>query len=162
AVASHELRTPLTVIKGYAKVALNEASLNGDAGYPATTRERLIRSLRVVVDKADHLTELVNEMLDISRIQHDMLPLERELFDLSHLVEEVVGNLQLSAPDFKFVLDLPAAPATVDADRQRIEQVVMNLVDNAVKYTGKATVPPPSRTEGPGTREAHLRTEHQS
>jgi signal transduction histidine kinase len=130
AVASHELRTPLTIIKGYAKVALNAASANGD--------ERVIRSLRVVTDKADHLTELVNEMLDITRIQHDMLPLERERFDLSRLVEEVVGNLQLSASDFTFIVDVPTTPAIVDADRQRIEQVVMNLVDNAVKYTGKA------------------------
>jgi signal transduction histidine kinase len=129
AVASHELRTPLTAIKAYAQVALNAVSKMGD--------ERTTRSLRIVAEKSDQLAQLISEMLDVSRIEHGILPLQREPFDLSELVNEVVGSLQLTAPDFTFNMDVPAAPAIVNADRLRIEQVVANLIENAVKYTSK-------------------------
>ena len=131
AIASHELRTPLTAIKGYAKLALRAVEGTGD--------ERLIRTLGVVSDKSDQLARLMNVMLDVSRIQHDSLPLECEPFDLRNLVGEAVTGMKLISPDFAFNLTLPAQPVTVNADRQRIEQVITNLLENAIKYTGKLT-----------------------
>jgi signal transduction histidine kinase len=131
AIASHELRTPLTAIKGYAKLALRSVESAGD--------ERLARTLTVVSDKADQLARLMNVMLDVSRIQHDTLPLECEPFDLRSLVEEAVAGMTLIAPDFTFNVALPREGVTVNADRQRIEQVITNLLENAIKYTGKLT-----------------------
>ena len=132
AVASHELRTPLTTIMGYTKLALRGAENIGD--------EKLVRTLGIVSDKADQLTRLMNDMLDVSRIEHDMLPLNITTFDVGKLLEEVVSSLELIAPDFEFDLDIPATPLLVKADRQRIEQVVTNLLENAIKYTGKVSM----------------------
>jgi signal transduction histidine kinase len=131
AIASHELRTPLTAIKGYAKLALRQIESTGD--------ERLLRTLGVVSEKADQLARLMNVMLDVSRIQQDALPLERGPFDLRDLVSECVAGMRLIAPEFTFNVTLPTRPVTVDADRQRIEQVMSNLLENAIKYTGKLT-----------------------
>ena len=157
AVASHELRTPLTTIKGYTKLALRSAENLGD--------EKLVRTLGIVSEKTEQLTRLMNEMLDVSRIENDMLPLDITTFDLGALLEEVIQGIELIAPDFIFELDL-GTPTTarpdlgmrdgargladaplslkgalmVRGDRQRIEQVVTNLLENAIKYTGKAAV----------------------
>jgi signal transduction histidine kinase len=135
AVASHELRTPLTAIKAYTQIALNAVAGSGD--------ERLIRSLRIVVDKADLLTKLISEMLDVSQIEQGILPLELEEFDLCELIEQVVSGMELTASDFKFETHFPRKPVIVYADRQRIEQVLTNLLENAVKYTSglSATTP---------------------
>ncbi len=145
AVASHELRTPLTTIKGYTKLALRSAENTGD--------EKLIRTLSIVSEKTDQLTRLMNDMLDVSRIEQDILPLDITTFDVGKLLKEIINGLELIAPEFIFDLKLPPvvvladaiqadadAALLVSADRQRIEQVVTNLLENAIKYTGKATV----------------------
>ena len=136
AVASHELRTPLTAIKGYAKLALRAVESTGD--------ERATRSLRIVAEKSDLLAKLMNDMLDVSRIEHDVLPLSYDSFDMCDLVREAVSSVQLTAPDFSFVIKVPDGKVRVEADRQRIEQVITNLLENAVKYTGKAASETPS------------------
>lgn len=129
AVASHELKTPIATIKGYTQLALRAVERSGD--------ERLARNLEIVNEKADQLAKLIAAMLDISRLENGNLPLEPQPFELSALVSKVIGNLQLTAPEFIFSLDLPNMPIIVDADPGRIEQVLTNLVENAVKYTGK-------------------------
>jgi signal transduction histidine kinase len=131
ALASHELRTPITAIKGYTQLGLRAAGA-GVSGMD----ERLARTLRIVNEKADLLTRLVNEMLDVSRIQSGTLPLEMESFDLGQLIKEVTAGAALTQPDFIFALDLPPTPIEVHADRQRIEQVLTNLIQNAIKYSG--------------------------
>jgi two-component system, sensor histidine kinase len=144
AVASHELRTPLTTIKGYTKLALRSAENLRD--------EKLVRTLSIVSEKTEQLTRLMNEMLDVSRIENDVLPLELSTFDLGELIKEIIRGLELIAPEFRFDLELPGTNGregsgirdrkalVVRADRQRIEQVVTNLLENAIKYTGKADV----------------------
>jgi PAS domain S-box-containing protein len=127
ALALHELRTPVTTIKGYAQVGVKAA---GEAG-----NDRLARILRVIVEQSDRLTRLVSELLDVSRMDNGTLELDLQRFDLAGLLREVVGNLSLTAPEFEFDLHLPHAPVMVHADRQRIEQVITNLVQNAVKYS---------------------------
>jgi signal transduction histidine kinase len=131
AVASHELRTPLTTVKGYSKLALRAAQ--------EMNNERLARVLSIVSEKADQLTRLVNEMLDVSRIEHRMLSLNCDDFDLIELVKNVVASTELLAGDFTFQLDMPDDPVIVQADRQRIEQVVTNLIENGMKYTNRAS-----------------------
>lgn len=127
AVASHELRTPLTAVKGYTALALRAVQSLGD--------ERLIRMLSVAYDKTEQLIGLMNEMLDVSRIEHNLLLLNCETLDLAELVRDVIGGLEMLTPEFSFQLETPPEPVLVNADPQRIEQVLTNLVENGIKYT---------------------------
>lgn len=128
ALASHELKTPITTIKGYSQLALRVANATGD--------ERLRRTLNTIDEQANRLTRLINEMLEVSRIQSDTLPLHEEQFDLGDLVRSVVDSLATTAPEFSIELDVTTSPTGVFADRIRIEQVITNLVQNAIKYSG--------------------------
>ena len=128
ALASHELKTPITAIKGYAQTGLRVVGQLGD--------ERLIRMLRIIDDQSNRLTRLINDLLDVSRMESGALTFYYEPFDLRRLVHEVVNNLELTAPDFTITEHLPTIPTPVNADRQRLEQVVTNLVQNAIKYSG--------------------------
>jgi signal transduction histidine kinase len=77
----------------------------------------------------------MNEMLDVSRIEHDMLTLTCDDFDLAELLREVVSSMEILSSGFRFSLDMPDDAVEVHGDRQRIEQVVTNLLENAVKYS---------------------------
>jgi PAS domain S-box-containing protein len=128
ALVAHELKTPITAIKGFAGAASRTARRLND--------DKLERALAIISDQSDHLTRLIDDLNDVARTSAGPLKLYRERFDLYDLLKEVVGNLLLAAPDFAFPLDLPGAAAIVSADRQRIEQVLINLLNNAVKYSG--------------------------
>lgn len=130
ALASHELKTPITTIKGYSQLALRSTSQLGD--------EKLRRTLSTIDEQATRLTRLVNEMLEVSRIQSDTLPLHEDNFDICEVVQQVVESLATTAPEFEIVLEGLDKPISVFADRGRIEQVVTNLVQNALKYSGES------------------------
>jgi len=125
-IAAHELRTPLTAIKGYAE--LLDRRLSTQAG-----RESDRRSLGVIRKQTERLAGLVNEMLDVSRIEAGRLELNIEPFDLAALVGEVVGSMRISSDAHR--LALAAEPGIeVQGDTARIEQVLINLISNAVTY----------------------------
>src|SRR5205823_7607563 len=86
------------------------------------------------------LNKLVGNLLYASRIQAGGLQMELAPLDLSHLVQGVVRRLQAKSPDFTVTLDLPPNLPTVMADRDRIEEVLQNLLDNAIKYSPKKRV----------------------
>ncbi len=126
-IAAHELRTPLTAIKGYAE--LMDRRLRAQEG-----REGDRRSLAVIRKQTERLANLVNEMLDVSRIEAGHLHLNTETFDLSIAVGEVVNNLRVSSETH--TLSLAAEPGIeVEADAARIEQVLINLITNAITYS---------------------------
>lgn len=127
AVASHELRTPLTAIKGYAALALRTARALED--------DRLARSLDIVMEKTDQITRLINEMLDVTRIEQNVLSLTCEPLDIVELVRRVAGHLELLAPDCVFCVETPPGQMYVHADPLRVEQVLTNLIENGIKYT---------------------------
>jgi PAS domain S-box-containing protein len=127
ALASHELKTPLTTIKGYAQAGLR-------AGY--TDDDRMLRTLGIINEQSDRLTRLINELLDVTRVQAGALPLNKSRFDLGHAVREIARDLHLTAPDFTIPVDLAPDDTPVFADRHRVEQVILNLVQNAIKYSG--------------------------
>jgi signal transduction histidine kinase len=130
AMASHELRTPLTAVKGYTALALRAARALDDA--------RLMRTLDIVTEKTDQITRLIDEMLDVSRIEQNVLSMTCEDVDLTELVTTVVGRLEMLAPDCVLCVETPAGVMPVHADRLRIEQVLTNLIENGIKYTANS------------------------
>ncbi|MBE3558899.1 MAG: PAS domain S-box protein [Ktedonobacteraceae bacterium] len=126
-VISHELQTPIAIIKGYAST-LAHASARLDA---ASLQPRLV----AIEEEADRLNKLVGNLLYASRIQAGGLQMDIASLDLESLIESVVRRLKAKSPDVSFTLDIPADLPIVKADRDRIEEVLLNLLDNAIKYS---------------------------
>ena len=120
---SHDLRTPLTMIKGYAEVMRD---LPG---------ENTPENVQIIIDEAGRLNDLVNDLLDLSRLQAGVLELKRERFDLTESIREILTRYDKLA-DFKFPFQ-PGESVYVVADKLKISQVVYNLINNAVNYAGE-------------------------
>lgn len=131
ATVSHELRTPLAAIKGYATTLLAE-DVEWD---PEAQRE----FLRTISDETDRLTNLVNNLLDLSRIEGGTLKVCKEPVDLAGLIERAAALVPGLTPE-RFQVHLPNDLPLVPLDAQRIEVVLRNLLENAVKY-GEAGTP---------------------
>ncbi|HEU0025636.1 MAG TPA: ATP-binding protein [Ktedonobacterales bacterium] len=126
-VTSHELQTPIAIIKGYAStLARDDVSWNADMA-----RERL----RAIEEEADRLSHLVANLLYVSRIQAGGLKMQREELDLGALTRSVARRMMARSPDADIRARLPADLPLISADRERIEEVLMNLLDNAIKYS---------------------------
>ncbi|MFI5371134.1 MAG: ATP-binding protein [Candidatus Eisenbacteria bacterium] len=129
---SHEVKTPLTSVRGYA-----ETLLEGGLEDPVH-REDFVRVIR---DQATRLQELVDDLLSLSELEHPEARLRLERFDLRALIERQLAGLADRAAHAGLTLVLaPGDAEWVEADRVRIEQVVANLLDNALKYTERGTV----------------------
>lgn len=130
-VVSHELRTPLTSIKGSLRLL--------DAGAAGSVEPRQQPLLRMALDNADRLGRLVDDILDMERLDAGRLPLRPERTDARDLARQVVDSLQPAAEVSGLRLELaPAASGaatTVVADPSRLVQAITNLVGNAVKFT---------------------------
>ncbi len=123
---SHDLRTPLTMIGGYAEIMRD---LPGEV-----TAE----NMQVIIDETGRLSTLVNELLDFSRMEAGMTTLNRQPFSLTDTVQGIVSRCAtLLSKDGYIIRFDPAENLTVMADEGRIEQVVYNLVNNALTYTGE-------------------------
>ncbi|MCM8796670.1 MAG: ATP-binding protein [Candidatus Omnitrophica bacterium] len=134
---SHELRTPLTSIKGYAAILLNEKL----GHLPDEVKERLEKINR----HSDELVHLVNDLLDIARIESGKVIMKKELLDLRYLVREVADLLgvQIKGAKLDFAMDIPDSASTIFADRSQIQRVFINLIGNAIKFSpeyGKISV----------------------
>ncbi|HSJ98950.1 MAG TPA: ATP-binding protein, partial [Myxococcota bacterium] len=126
ALISHELRSPLHVLGGWLSVLRQD-------GAP----EMRVRALAIAERSAALLNRLIGDLLDASRIASGKLEIEREVFDLQELVQAVVAAFQPLAEGrgVELGLELPAQTPFVIGDPERVEQVVRNLVDNALKFT---------------------------
>ncbi len=129
ATVSHELRTPLSAIKGYVDLILD-----GDAG-PINDVQR--EFLDIVQRNADRLTNLVNDFLDISKIESGRIQLRKEPLDLATVAQHVVDTFQPQAESKHIELSLtcPDEMTIVFGDISRLTQALMNLANNAIKYT---------------------------
>jgi len=131
---SHELRTPMNSIMGFTQRLITKL---GD-----TLPEREMKALRTVDRNAKHLLVLINDILDLAKIEAGKMDLSRSRFNLAAVVREAAEQ---AAPltDNKPVevrLNLPDAPLMLDGDRVRIKQVVLNLLSNAIRYTNAGNV----------------------
>ena len=156
---SHELRTPLTAIRSVGEVGLGDHP--SEQGY-----REIIGS---ILEEADHLTLLVDTLLSLSRADADEVPLHREGIDLLALAREVTAHLGVLAEEKEQTLAVEGSePVLVEADRLVLRQALVNVVDNAIKYsprgspvrvvvTGDATTGRVDVVdEGPGIPPAHL------
>jgi signal transduction histidine kinase len=128
-LVSHELRTPLTSIKGYIDLLMAE-----EAG--ALNAEQL-EFLGIAKSNADRLVTLINDLLDISRIEAGKMELHRQPLALGPLLRQLVSSFrpQLAARQQSLSLDLPPALPVIEGDADRLTQVFGNLLSNATKYT---------------------------
>jgi two-component system phosphate regulon sensor histidine kinase PhoR len=128
---SHELRTPLTSIKGFADTILRA----GDR--LDTTQQR--RYIGIIKDQADRLTRLVEDLLAVSRLESRRLQLTIRALDLEEAVQRVVRNLSDKAEFHQILSRIPQGLPQIWADGDRLEQILTNLIDNAIKYSPQDT-----------------------
>ena len=123
---SHELRSPLTSMRGYVQAML-------DGTIPP---EDMPKYLGIVMDETTRLTDLVRDLLDLSRLESGKFPLTLAPFDLNELIRRTLINFEgrIDAKNIEVEADLLEGRATVMGDANRISQVVTNIVDNALKF----------------------------
>ena len=133
AMLGHELRNPLGAIASASEV-LNQVA--NRAGPPAAADAELTHQARQVVSRQTrHLAHLVDDLLDVGRVISGKVRLSRQRLDMAALVQRVVENFRFTGSTDRHALTVQLEPAWVDADSTRIEQVVNNLMGNALKYT---------------------------
>jgi signal transduction histidine kinase len=125
----HELRTPLTTLLGNAQLLLRRAQREG------VLPEREQRNLQVIADQAARLNKLVQLQLDISRLQTGQLHIERTPLDVGALTRRVVEEALPTVTTHTIAYSAPARPLLVLGDELRLDQVLQNLLQNAMKYS---------------------------
>ena len=140
-IASHEIRTPLTHFKGGVQLAqrrLNRMMAQGEDDVLTIERQQLtaLYELLAITDgQTNRMTRLVGDLLDVSRVQLDALTIRPEPCDVGTIVRNAVATLALGRSQRTVDLVLPADPILVEADAERIGQVLMNFLTNAIKYS---------------------------
>jgi len=135
-IVSHELRTPLTPLKALAQLQLGRLKRSQERGVPMDL-EALARNLESIERQVDRMNGLVNDLLSVSRAGKGRFEIDREPFDLAAEVRDVVGRYVAATREegrHTFAVDTPET-LTYDGDQSRIDQLLMNLVGNAVKYS---------------------------
>ena len=123
---SHELRSPITCMRGYVQ-AMQDGVIDA---------QDMPRYLQIVLDETDRLTALVNDLLDLSRLESGKFPLTLAPFDANELMRRNLVNFEprIDAKGIEVSVELAEGPLMVLADANRINQVVSNIIDNAVKF----------------------------
>jgi PAS domain S-box-containing protein len=128
---SHELRTPLTSIKGFTTTLLAS-----DVEWDEQTQHEFIS---IINQEADKLTDMIEQLLDLSRLEAGSLAINPEAQPLREIVDNAMPQLQAITRDHHFTMDIPDELPQIRADRQRVAQVLTNLVSNAAKYSASHT-----------------------
>ncbi len=135
AMASHELRTPVTGIRGYISMFLD--------GSFGSINEKMRQSLQAVAKASEHLAVLVEDLLNVSRLQQGRLKIKAEPIDIRPVIQEVISQLKPSAQAkniaLKYKCQAPNLPK-INLDKSRWRQILINLIGNAIKYTFRGSV----------------------
>ena len=125
---SHDLKTPLTMIRAYAEKIKDISYKNKDT---------LDSDVNIITDEVDRLTLLVNDILDLSKIENNVDTLAIEEYDIVPQIKEILKKYDIikDAEDDTFITDLPTS-VLINADKSKIGQVIYNLINNAINYTG--------------------------
>lgn len=123
---SHEIRSPLTSVKGFTSTLLSKWERFSDE------QKRVM--LQTINYDADRVTRLLGDLLDVSRLEAGRLELKRQEVDLSAIATDAVMRLRMSAEEHRLEVSFPDGFPKITADPGRIEQVLINLVENALKY----------------------------
>ncbi|HEV2122142.1 MAG TPA: ATP-binding protein, partial [Chloroflexota bacterium] len=129
-VAAHELKTPMTSLRGYAQVTLRRLEREG-----TLTPERVRTTLKAIDQQTLRLARLVEQLLDVSRIASGRLALQRQHIDVVGLVRAEMDGAQARTDQHTLVLSVSDQPLLAWVDPLRLEQVLANLLDNAIKYS---------------------------
>jgi signal transduction histidine kinase len=131
---SHELRTPLNAILGYTHLLLEGVS--GEMTRPQ--REKLSR----VDSNGRHLLSIINDLLDIARIESGKMPIQVERVELTELIDEVMAEMEplITGTSLAVTRNLSPSLPEIRTDRQKIKQIVVNLLSNSLKFTPQGTV----------------------
>jgi len=131
AMISHELRTPLTSIKGFASTLLST-----DVSWDAESQHSY---LTIIEDEADKLTELIEQLLDVSRLAAGKLSVALQPITLLTIIKRMMPRLEVLTPQHDLIINVSEDLPPILADPQRMMQVIGNLVDNATKFSPKHT-----------------------
>jgi len=145
---SHELRTPLNLILGFSEMMYLSPEVYGDMEWSISLR----RDVAQVFTASRHLAQLVDDVLDLSRLNAERMPLRLEKCDLNRLLSDVAGTAADIARGKPLDIKLDLAPnlPSVSADCTRMRQVFLNLVNNAIRFTSEGVVKITSRLEATG------------
>jgi len=130
---SHELRTPLTAIIGYSEELLDDE----------LSKQEQVSSINTIINSGRHLLDIISGILDLSKIEAERLEVEYVRFNLFQLMTDINSIMQMQAKskgiDFDIRYKYPL-PETIESDTVRLKQIMINLCDNAIKFTEKGTV----------------------
>lgn len=131
---SHELRTPLNAIIGFTGTLLMKL--------PGPLTEEQERQLQIVDSSARHLLSLINDILDVAKIESGKVSVNPEPISVQQVVEEVADSLRAMAEEkrLKFDVEVPPDPVIAVTDRRALQQILLNLANNAIKYTEAGSI----------------------
>ena len=128
---SHDLKTPLTMIKAYAELII-DININD--------KEKSKENLKVIVEEVDRLTSLVNDILTLTKIENNLSILEPSIFDLISLIKKIIKHHEIYIIKDGYHITFKhknIKSLKIKADKKKIEQVIYNLINNALNYTGE-------------------------
>ena len=128
---SHDLKTPLTMIKAYAELIL-DININD--------KEKCISNLNIIIEEVNRLNDLVNDILALTKVENDLDKLDISNFDLIKLIEKIVKQHNIYVIKDGYSIEFihnNIKELKIDADKKKIEQVIYNLLNNALNYTGE-------------------------
>jgi signal transduction histidine kinase len=143
---SHELRTPINALIGYAALMLDR--IYGDL---TTKQEEGLHRIQV---SSQHLLALINDILDLAKIEAGKMPIHLERVSLNDVVQEVAAQMEpmVKRKGLEFNVQLPSEPVYMETDRTKVKQIVLNLISNAVKFTARGSVSVSTRVNGTEVR----------
>lgn len=141
-MASHELRSPLTAVKGYLEFLQEKEAVASDE-----ESKHYVENISISVDR---LQNLVNDILEVSRVEGNRLPMEITVFDPNSIISQSIEEMKSQAVQKGLVLSdkLLEAPIQISADVSRLKQILVNLISNSIKYTEKGSVDVSSSIKG--------------